>query len=386
MRLREIDKEYRCCLCLHVKTGSILLGLWQVVVHVAVLGVLAALVTHPELFNRQDKKRLETSVNVVALGQKDAIVFNDHKIAGGLTIYGGSNLPINDRAHKKLPSTGSKSAAASERDERDVDVGGRKLRRRPDELSYPDVSLSYREREQRRRQRHLVAVGVAGKGHWRREDRYVGMALTFLSLVFSGFLLYGSIKERPSYLMPYFCLQVFDFVISCLSIVGYFSYLPDVKVWLRAQHDLPYKQQLLHLDQATLTFTAMTLCLSVLVVKAYLLGMVWTCYKFFVRKQTGQLLRSGHAQGSMFEGSHADRLLFGGFYDDNELGLLGLTAAAPTEEQGVALGVLPPKYDDVLKTAVNANAPPPYFTGQRLANGERVMAPPPPPPASSSSS
>jgi len=35
--------------------------------------------------------------------------------------------------------------------------------------------------------------------------------------------------------MPFFCVQVFDFCMSCLTAVGYFSYLPNIKKWISAQ-------------------------------------------------------------------------------------------------------------------------------------------------------
>lgn len=42
------------------------------------------------------------------------------------------------------------------------------------------------------------------------------------------------------YLMPFFCLQVFDFSVSCLTVVGYFSYLPDLKHCLAIQVSIHY--------------------------------------------------------------------------------------------------------------------------------------------------
>ena len=35
--------------------------------------------------------------------------------------------------------------------------------------------------------------------------------------------------------MPFFCLQVFDFCVNCLTVVGYFSYIPNMKAWIAAQ-------------------------------------------------------------------------------------------------------------------------------------------------------
>ena len=42
-------------------------------------------------------------------------------------------------------------------------------------------------------------------------------------------------QGQPGYLMPFFCLQVFDFCLTCLTIVGYFSYVPNIKRWIEVQ-------------------------------------------------------------------------------------------------------------------------------------------------------
>ena len=43
------------------------------------------------------------------------------------------------------------------------------------------------------------------------------------------------LQSRPGYLIPFFCLQVFDFCLSCLTVVGYMSYAPNVKLWIVEQ-------------------------------------------------------------------------------------------------------------------------------------------------------
>ncbi len=44
-----------------------------------------------------------------------------------------------------------------------------------------------------------------------------------------------SLQGLPGYLMPFFCLQVFDFCIYCLTVVSYVSYIPNIKTWIQAQ-------------------------------------------------------------------------------------------------------------------------------------------------------
>lgn len=56
------------------------------------------------------------------------------------------------------------------------------------------------------------------------------------------------LQGKPNYLMPFFSLQVFDFIISALTAVGYFSSVPDVRRMLEEASDLPLQKELLHLN------------------------------------------------------------------------------------------------------------------------------------------
>ena len=44
-----------------------------------------------------------------------------------------------------------------------------------------------------------------------------------------------SLQGYPRYLLPFFCLQVFDFVVTSLSVIGYFSYAPNIRLWIMKQ-------------------------------------------------------------------------------------------------------------------------------------------------------
>jgi lysosomal-associated transmembrane protein len=151
-------------------------------------------------------------------------------------------------------------------------------------------------------------------------------------------LVYGAIKCRPGYLMPFFCLQVFDFCVSCLTVVGYFSYIPDIKRWIAAQEYLPWKEALLAVDNDWLMLMAVMFFVLVLTLKAYFIGIVWSCYKYlstYERTITRGVLRtySGEQTG-----------------EDTEM-------------------LLPPKYEDVIAMPLEEEPEP-------------VQEQPPPPPYS----
>ena len=62
---------------------------------------------------------------------------------------------------------------------------------------------------------------------WRKTHAYLKILLGT-----NEFVLF---QNRPGYLLPFFCIQVFDFCLSCLTVVGYFSYAPNIKTWIKDQ-------------------------------------------------------------------------------------------------------------------------------------------------------
>merc|ERR1711931_223978 len=121
------------------------------------------------------------------------------------------------------------------------------------------------------------------------QDKAVGAAVTASSLAITVMLIYGTARGRPGYILPFFCLQAFDFCISCLTVVGYLSYMPDIKQWIKSQPDLPYKEELLEMPPQTLDLLAISFFFGIVLVKAYFLGVVWATYKYLVNRIAPQM-------------------------------------------------------------------------------------------------
>ena len=45
--------------------------------------------------------------------------------------------------------------------------------------------------------------------------------------------LFSIFQRQPSYLLPFFCMQVFDFCVNLLGAVGAISYIPELKLMLK---------------------------------------------------------------------------------------------------------------------------------------------------------
>jgi lysosomal-associated transmembrane protein len=170
---------------------------------------------------------------------------------------------------------------------------------------------------------------------WTSEDKFVGLLFTISYFVITIMLIYGAGKGRAGYLMPFFCMQVFDFCLTCLSFVSYFSYIPNIKRWIQAQGDFPWKQELLQLNDDWLMLAVVSGFVMVITMKAYLIGIVWACYKYLTGYERA-VARGIHRAYSNMEIENPE---------DTEM-------------------LLPPKYEDVLRMTAEEPAPPPYCPAQ----------------------
>jgi len=126
----------------------------------------------------------------------------------------------------------------------------------------------------------------------RSADNSVALAIAFCSFIITVLLIYGAITRQPSYLLPFFCLQVFDFCVSLLGAVGAVSYLPEIKLILKSNSNFPYGSEVDKMDNRTLLMTVVFVSLIVLLIKAYFITCVWSCYKILVNQMNVDLART----------------------------------------------------------------------------------------------
>ncbi|XP_031557386.1 lysosomal-associated transmembrane protein 4A-like [Actinia tenebrosa] len=162
----------------------------------------------------------------------------------------------------------------------------------------------------------------------RSSDNSVALAIAFCSFVITSLLIYGAITRQPSYLLPFFCLQVFDFCVNLLGAIGAVSYIPELKLMLKNNQNFPYADDVDKVDMRSLMMTVILLCLIILLIKGYLICCVWSCYKVLVNYRIKRA-----TQTFMFEVDGSD-----------------------TETQGLL-----PNYEDAVKDTPK-ESPPPYTT------------------------
>lgn len=215
------NENFRCCLCYHVRTGTLILGIWHLVLHILAFALLFSVLVHPEGRNRFSSWSSGTA--------------NPRAVNGVLA---------SDYYSPQLP---------------DISAG-------------PAATYAF------------------GRERWHVQDVHVALAVVFCTGILTLFLLYGTIMGKPNYLLPFFSLQVFDFIISALTAVGYFSYIQDVRRMFEEATDMPFQKQLVHLDPEWLCAFIMVAVVICMVLKAYCMGIVWACYKYLKYLQVAHVI------------------------------------------------------------------------------------------------
>ncbi|CAG9786777.1 unnamed protein product [Diatraea saccharalis] len=202
----ERSKEWRCCFCLHVRTGTILLGTWHLMLHLIALGFLAAVVRNPRLLDELEH---------------DSATEADWSDVG------------NHRYEMPTPLSN--------------------VEPRPINLQHTTQSKDHT----------LIYLCT--------------LAITLM-------LIYGAARGKPAHLLPFFCLQIFDFAITVVTATGYLCYLRSIHRLVAETRRVPWRAQLLQLPAPALALVVVSAFLVAVLLKAYCINVVWRCYKYLTMR------------------------------------------------------------------------------------------------------
>jgi len=123
-------------------------------------------------------------------------------------------------------------------------------------------------------------------GHIYASDMDMGALMTLCTLAITLLLIYGTIKGKAPHLLPFFCIQLFDFAITTLTATGYFCYLRTVHSFVNEhwQH-LPFHKELLQLSPQALSLIVVATFFFLMLWKGYCISIVWRCYKYLTLRQ-----------------------------------------------------------------------------------------------------
>ncbi|XP_045773425.1 lysosomal-associated transmembrane protein 4A [Maniola jurtina] len=196
----ERNSEWSCCFCFHVRTGTVLLGIWHLMLHLIALGFLAAIVRDPSLLEELER----------------------------------DSAPIGSMETRPTP--------------------------------FPQHGTHTRD--------HSLIY----------HDVDVGALVTVCTLAITLMLIYGASRGKPAHLLPFFCLQIFDFAITVLTATGYLCYLRSIHRLVAEARRVPWREQLLSLPAPALALVVLGAFLLAVLLKAYFISVVWRCYKYLTMR------------------------------------------------------------------------------------------------------
>lgn len=274
------NSEWRCFFCLHVRTATVLLGIWHLILHVLAISVLAIILrNHQQLMAEQQTTP-------------------DYIEPNNLLPTPLSKVKDNDNPYF-LPTT-------------------------------QDGRTPY------------------------TSDMDMGAVMSVCTLGITLLMVYGTLKGRASHLLPFFCLQLFDFAITTLTATGYFCYLRSVHSLVADHwHNLPFRKELLQLSPQYLSLIVLVAFLVSMLWKAYCIGIIWRCYKFLTLRK--QAMRS--TVHYILPGDGSERLPepdYSSLLPDYEAACASVLKQPPPPSYAVAMSCLPPAYSNTQISADSA--------------------------------
>ncbi|XP_022220227.2 lysosomal-associated transmembrane protein 4A isoform X2 [Drosophila obscura] len=174
--------------------------------------------------------------------------------------------------------------------------------------------------------------------NYRKQNFDMGGLVCTCMIAITLMMIYGTIKGKPSHLLPFFCLQLFDFAITTLTAAGYLCYLQAIHRIIAESHRLPWREKLLELPPEELVVVVLVVFVCIVFLKAYCIGIVWRCYKYLT-------LRQQHI-----------RTLFP--FLETGSGVHGVGGTFGAEER--AYSTLLPNYDEAIAQYLKQAPPPSY--------------------------
>lgn len=237
LKLGQRQSDWRCCFCCHVRTGTIALGIWHLLLHVMALSMIAVVLRHPEAMD--DDQMYQMS--------RDPVL----------------PTPLSEVEERGQGHQLQYSGIADYPDPRNNDF------RSPSSRFASEARFVHRQ-------------------DYNYQSLNVGVVVTFCTFLITLLMVFGAVKGKPSYLMPFFCLQVFDFCIASLSAVGYLCYPQDVRRLVERSPYVPFKEVLLQMNRHCLHWLVVCGFMVVMAIKAYFIHVVWACYRYLTLRQAAQ--------------------------------------------------------------------------------------------------
>jgi hypothetical protein len=192
-------------------------------------------------------------------------------------------------------------------------------------------------------------------------------------------MIYGIVKGRPSYLMPFFWIQLCDFFFSLPTFLtslyttpGYNNHWDTQSVTVPNTHAagsvLDVKRLWPSASTSTLYTSSLIFTAGVLLFKGYFLVLVWKCYRYL--KMREMILPLYLPYGSGHNGT--DIVIPPGFLGPPMMPMPVGAMAAPPDYDTATKSNAPPGYEEACRQAVDLKCPAPETPPLILPTAESV--------------
>ncbi|XP_002170766.1 lysosomal-associated transmembrane protein 4B isoform X1 [Hydra vulgaris] len=112
-------------------------------------------------------------------------------------------------------------------------------------------------------------------------DQLIGLSVTSICFVIIIALVYGAIKRKSNYILPFFCLQVFDATVTLMVAATMISYAPQVKYFIENHPEVYMSADCIsHMSVEKFRYFLVLFWLVMLTAKYFMMTVVWSCYKY----------------------------------------------------------------------------------------------------------
>ncbi|VDM34903.1 unnamed protein product [Hydatigera taeniaeformis] len=282
------DEQFRCCMYLHVRTGTVILGLLHILLQLVVVSTLLMAALKHDVATLKSFDTVATT-NCQPRSPPTDIFYMLMHVIPGFTIFHQSHSDFTGRfrteniSHRAIFEASQDSTkpgrlfnlliGGSNDSPKDAKVDGA--------ASQGDVESTPKNEAVKITTPKSSSVPRCVD---RRTNTYFSLCLALISLAFGYLLVHGVISRQPAHLLPFFCLQVFDFVVALICMLGYMSSASDISHWLRfkiaSQEGVSTSS--VHLNSTSVSLILISTSCLILAFKAYCIGMVWDCHRYLL--------------------------------------------------------------------------------------------------------
>nr|XP_033786080.1 lysosomal-associated transmembrane protein 4B [Geotrypetes seraphini] len=119
----------------------------------------------------------------------------------------------------------------------------------------------------------------------------IGTAVSLLMILICAMAAYGAYKERATWIVPFFCYQIFGYALSTLVAISVLVYPSMIQDYLRQlPSNFPYKEEIASMDPTCLITIIVIFISIILAFKGYVITCVWNCYRYITSKNSSDVL------------------------------------------------------------------------------------------------